>query len=55
MAQGGTQEVGEGPSPAVPAGSPQSGPGPGSSVLPLAAPPVLWHFQAVAQTHPEGS
>lgn len=50
-ASGGTQ----GPSPAMLAGSPQSGPVPGSSVLHLGAPPVLWYSQAAARTHPAGS
>lgn len=45
----------QGPSPAMLAGSPQSGPVPGSSVLRLVAPPVLWYSQAAARTHPAGS
>lgn len=53
--RGGTLEVGEGPSPAVPAGNPQSDPVPGSSVLRLAVPPALGCSQAVARTHPAGS
>lgn len=42
-------------SPAEPAGSPQSGPVPGSNVLHPVALPILWYFQEVAQTRPAGS
>lgn len=48
-------EGGEGPSPVVPAGSPQSGPVPGSSGLLLVAPPALWYSQEVVHTHPAGN